>query len=69
MTACYQDILPTRVNPAGKRAYVLNVHTKQAYRGQGIATQLMTMLLEESRRRGVMEVTLDYYEYMVRYMK
>lgn len=58
-TACYHEILPTRANPSGKRAYVLNVHTQQAYRGRGIATQLLTMLLEECRRREVTEVTLD----------
>lgn len=58
-TACYHTIMPTRANPSGKRAYVLNVHTKESYRGRGIATKLMTMLLEECRRRGVTEVTLD----------
>ncbi len=40
------------------RAYVLNVYTEPAFRGQGLAKRLMGAVLDECRQRGVTIVTL-----------
>lgn len=58
-TACYHSILPTFTNPTGKRAYILNVYTHQAYRCQGIGTKMIEMLIALCRQNGVYDIGLD----------
>ncbi len=58
-TICYMTCLPTRQHTAGKRAHIMNVYTRAAYRGQGIAKRLVNMLIEEARKRGVTHISLD----------
>lgn len=52
--------LPRPNNPDGRWAKVVSVYTDPAYQGQGIATQLMEMLLTEVGQRGVGRVELEY---------
>jgi len=40
------------------RAYLLNIYTEPAYSGRGMAQELLTMCVEEARRRGVKVVAL-----------
>ena len=40
---------PNPKNPTGKTAYISNMFTKPKYRGQGIATRLFTMTVEEAK--------------------
>ena len=58
-TLCYIEIMPTFSHPTGKRAHLMNVYTAPDYRGQGIARRMVEMLMEEARRRGVTEISLD----------
>lgn len=58
-TVCYVDCLPTRRHPTGKRAHLMNVYTREAYRGQGIAKTLVNRLIDEARKRGVTHISLD----------
>lgn len=58
-TLCYLEMLPTFSHPTGKRAHLMNVYTAPDYRGQGIAHRMVEMLIEEARRRGVTEISLD----------
>jgi Acetyltransferases len=56
---CYMEFMPTFSHPTGKRAHLMNVYTAPDYRGHGIARRMVEMLMEEARRRGVTEISLD----------
>ena len=58
-TLCYMEFMPTFSHPTGKRAHLMNVYTAPDYRGQGIARRMVKWLIEEARRRGVTEISLD----------
>lgn len=59
---CYINIMPTFDHPSGKRAHIMNVYTRKNYRRQGIAFQMMKMLMEEAKQQGVTEISLDATE-------
>lgn len=61
-TICYINVLPTFDHPSGKRAHIMNVYTEVNYRRQGIAFQMMKMLIEEAEQKGVTEISLDATE-------
>lgn len=61
-TICYITLMPTFDHPTGKRAHIMNVYTNADYRRQGIARQMMNMLLDEAKERGVTYVSLDATE-------
>ena len=54
----YQD-MPTRANPTGRMANIMNIYTVPAYRRRGIALRMVDLLVREARERGVKAVTLD----------
>ena len=58
-TLCYMEFMPTFSHPTGKRSHLMNVYTAPDYRGQGMARRMVEMLIEEARRRGVTEISLD----------
>ena len=58
-TLCYITVMPTFDHPTGKRAHLMNVYTNADYRRQGIARQMVTMLLDEAKERGVTYISLD----------
>ena len=45
-TICYITVMPTFDHPIGKRAHIMNVYTNADYRRQGIARQMVTMLID-----------------------
>jgi GNAT superfamily N-acetyltransferase len=45
--------------PCGRSGYVLGVFTEPAYRGQGLATQIMAQILAEAKRLALDTVTLS----------
>lgn len=61
-TICYIRLLPTLEHPTGKRAHIMNVYTDVQYRRCGIAFQMMSLLIEEAKKKGVTEITLDATE-------
>lgn len=61
-TICYIYLMPTFDHPGGRRAHIMNVYTRKEYRRQGIAIQMMHMLIEEAKQRGVTELSLDATE-------
>lgn len=61
-TICYIEIMPTFSHPTGKRAHLMNVYTSKQYRRQGIAFQMLSLLIEEAREKGVTEISLDATE-------
>ena len=61
-TLCYMSWLPTLDHPTGQRAHLMNVYTVPDHRRQGIARQLVMALMDEAKRRGVTEISLDATE-------
>jgi ribosomal protein S18 acetylase RimI-like enzyme len=61
-TICYINVLPTFDHPSGKRAHIMNVYTRNNYRKQGIAFQMMKILIKEAEQKGVTEISLDATE-------
>ena len=61
-TMCYIRLMPTYSHPSGKRAHLMNVHTDPGRRREGIASRMVSMLIEEAWNRGVTEISLDATE-------
>lgn len=61
-TICYIEVMPTISHPTGKRAHLMNVYTNIQYRRQGIAYQMLNILIDEAKERGVTEISLDSTE-------
>ena len=55
----FYQIMPTYHNPAGTRAYIMNVYTDPAYRRRGIAYKTLDLLVREARDRGVTGISLE----------
>lgn len=58
-TLCYIRMMPTFSHPTGKRAHLMNVYVREQYRRQGIAANIVEMLIREAREKGVTEISLD----------
>jgi len=54
----FADFPPHWMDPQPLRAYILNVYTAPEDRGKGYAMQLMKLVIEECRQRGVPTVVL-----------
>ncbi len=61
-TLSYIDIMPTFSHPSGKRAHLMNVYTNSQYRRQGIALKMLDLLVDEAKKKGVTEISLDATE-------
>lgn len=44
----YFQVMPTVHNPTGWKAYLINLYTAPQYRRQGIATRILTRLVEDT---------------------
>ena len=55
----YFQVMPTVHNPTGRKAYLMNLYTAPQYRRQGIATRILTRLVEYAHRRGVTAISLE----------
>ena len=58
----YIEVMPTFSHPTGKRAHLMNVYTRAEYRRQGIARKMVQMLIDNAKRKGVSEISLDATE-------
>ncbi len=58
-TICYVQVMPTYSHPTGNRAHIMNVYVREEYRRRGIAREMMKILLDEAKSRGVSQITLD----------
>ncbi|WHY94678.1 GNAT family N-acetyltransferase [Neobacillus cucumis] len=54
----FYEFPPSYTNKTGKKAYIANMYTNENYRGQGIATKLLTKLVEEVRSSGISKIWL-----------
>lgn len=55
----FYEFPPSFMNKSGLRAYVTNVFTDPAYRGQGFAPALLNRLVVEAKRRNVRKLFLE----------
>jgi GNAT superfamily N-acetyltransferase len=53
---------PTRANPGGVMARIVNVYTEPGWRRQGIAKRLLEALMHDCEQRGVREFNLGATE-------
>jgi len=58
----FYQIMPTCDNPDGRKAYVMNMYTRPEYRRQGIAGEVLELLIAETLERGITCITLDASE-------
>ena len=61
-TICYQTVMPTFSHQTGNRAHIMNVFVRKEHRRNGLAREMMEMLLEDAKKRGVTSITLDATE-------
>jgi GNAT superfamily N-acetyltransferase len=55
----FYQVMPTYHDPSGRKAYIMNMYTKPAYRRRGIALKTLGLLVEECRAAGVTAITLE----------
>lgn len=58
----FYEFPPTYTNKSGKKAYITNMYTRESYRGQGIATKLLTKLVAEAKTAGIIKIWLGASE-------
>lgn len=56
--AIFYDYPPSYTNKSGKLSYITNMFTLPEYRGRGIATKILSLLEEETKRRGIITMRL-----------
>lgn len=55
---CFYQLPPSYSNPSGKSAYITNMYTKKEYRGKGIASDLLKLVIDEAKNQGYKIVRL-----------
>jgi len=59
---CFYSLPPTYSDPSGRIAYITNMFTKAEYRRNGIATDLLSMVIDEAKKRGCRIIRLHTSE-------
>ena len=59
---CFFYSPPTYRNKSGITAYIMNMYTKPEYRKKGIATKLLSFLIEEAKNKDCIRITLNASE-------
>lgn len=55
----FYQVMPNIKNPSGMKAYIMNIYTIPEYRGKGIATKVVDLLVTEAHKRNIRRITLD----------
>jgi GNAT superfamily N-acetyltransferase len=55
----FYQVMPNIKNPSGKKAYIMNIYTVPEYRGKGIATKVVDLLVAEAHKRNIQKISLD----------
>ena len=56
---CYYRLMPTGDNPTGRKAYIMNMYTRPAYRRQGLAAHVLDLLVQDARSKGITMIALE----------
>ncbi len=55
---CFYQLPPSYSNPTGRIAHVTNMFTKTEYRRQGISSHLLSLIMDEIKRRNYKVIRL-----------
>ncbi|MBR1558946.1 MAG: GNAT family N-acetyltransferase [Clostridia bacterium] len=55
----YYRVMPTYHDPTGRKAYIMNMYVRPAYRRRGIATHMLDLLVADARAKGVGSIALE----------
>lgn len=58
-TMSYIEMMPTFSHPTGRRGHLMNVYTNATYRKHGIGKAMVLMLIEDAKKNGATEISLD----------
>lgn len=56
---CFYREMPSPDNPSGYCAYLMNIYTRKAFRGNGIAQQTVDFLVSAAKKRGITKIYLE----------
>ena len=56
---CITDELPSPDNRSGRCAYLMNIYVREAFRNQGVAHSIVSMLIEEAKKLGCDKIYLE----------
>lgn len=56
---CLYQEMPSPDNPSGQCAYLMNIYTREEYRGQGIGKTVVEWLVDYAKERGVTKIYLE----------
>ncbi len=56
---CFTEELPSPDNMSGRCAYLMNIYVREGFRNHGLAHQVVTRLIEESRSRDCGKIYLE----------
>lgn len=56
---CLQEELPSPDNPSGRCAYLMNMYTRPAHRGKGIAAAMVDHVVDQAKRAGAGKIYLE----------
>lgn len=59
---CFYTLPPTYEHLDGKNAYIMNMYTKPKYRGKGIASLLLSLVVQEAKNRNCTKINLNSTE-------
>lgn len=59
----FMDFPPHWMDPEPVRAYLLNVYVDPAFRGRGLAKELLEVAMNDARRRGIKVMSLHASEF------
>jgi len=60
---CFYTLPPNFSNPMGGVAYITNMYTRDEFRHKGIASELLKLVIDESKDRGYTVIRLHASEY------
>ena len=58
----FYKVMPTYNNPSGKKAYIMNMYTSPEYRRQGVAYKTLDLLVNEAKKEGISQISLEATE-------
>lgn len=56
---CLFREMPSPDNPAGRCAYLMNVYTREAFRGAGVGRKIVSWLVEQAGAKGAAKIYLE----------
>ena len=59
---CFYKEMPSPDNPTGQCAYLMNIYTRSAFRGQGVGQLIIQWLIERAIQRNIPKIYLETSE-------